>query len=252
MQNKLSYWQSKREIYISSSKTTSQNRLFLLSSYPLKSSDSPQPRISQVVGLRFYGYIGRFGSDKPPNGLTSKLPHSPQLLGPMRFLLIDRIVELEPNVKITAVKTLTMAEEYLADHFPNFPVMPGVLMVEAMTQTGAWLVRASSNFKHSIVILKEAANVKYGQFFEPAQTMTIRAEIVKQTEEETKLKASGVVDDRIIVSARLTLKHYNLADTNPLHRDTDQEIKREMRSIFRLLDYSSLKSPAKKVPVTNE
>jgi 3-hydroxyacyl-[acyl-carrier-protein] dehydratase len=158
---------------------------------------------------------------------------------PMRFVLIDRILELEPDVKITAVKTLTLAEEYLADHFPNFPVMPGVLMIEAMTQAGAWLVRASENFRHSIVILKEAANVKYGQFFEPGQTMTIRAEIIKRSEEETKLKANGAVDGRMIVGARLTLKHYNLADANPIHRETDQQIIREMKAQFALLNHSS-------------
>jgi 3-hydroxyacyl-[acyl-carrier-protein] dehydratase len=162
----------------------------------------------------------------------------------MRFVLIDRIVELEPEVKITAVKTLTMAEEYLADHFPNFPVMPGVLMIEAMTQAGAWLVRASENFRHSIVILKEAANVKYGQFFEPGQTMTVRAEIIHRSDEETKLKASGTVNGRMIVGARLTLKHYNLADINPIHRDTDRQIIRELKGQFSLLDHSSANFPA--------
>ena len=166
----------------------------------------------------------------------------------MRFVLIDRIVELEPDVKITAMKTLTLAEEYLADHFPNFPVMPGVLMIEAMTQAGAWLVRVSDNFRHSVVILKEAANVKYGQFFEPGQTMTVRAEIIKRSDEETKLKTSGVVDGRMIVGARLTLKHYNLADTAPLHRETDQQIIREMRAQFALLNHSSQKSAAEMIP----
>jgi len=156
----------------------------------------------------------------------------------MRFVLIDRIVEIEPDVKITAVKTLTMAEEYLADHFPNFPVMPGVLMIEAMTQAGAWLVRASENFRHSIVILKEAANVKYGQFFEPGQTMTLHAEIIRRSNEETKLKASGTVDGRLIVGARLTLKQYNLGDTAPMHRETDQQIIRELREQYALLNCS--------------
>jgi 3-hydroxyacyl-[acyl-carrier-protein] dehydratase len=162
----------------------------------------------------------------------------------MRFVLIDRIVELEPNAKITAVKTLTLAEEYLADHFPNFPVMPGVLMIEAMTQAGAWLVRASDDFRHSIVILKEASNVKYGQFFEPGQTMTIHAEILKRDENETKIKASGSVHGRMTVGARLTLKHYNLGDADPLHRETDEQIVRELRSQFALLNCVSQKQAA--------
>jgi 3-hydroxyacyl-[acyl-carrier-protein] dehydratase len=159
-------------------------------------------------------------------------------------VLIDRIVELEPDVKITAVKTLTLAEEYLADHFPNFPVMPGVLMIEAMTQAAAWLVRASDDFRHSIVILKEAVNVKYGQFFEPGQTMTIRAEIIKRDEHETKIKASGSVDGRLTVGARLTLKHYNLGDADPLHRETDEQIVRELRSQYALLNHVQQKQMA--------
>ena len=80
----------------------------------------------------------------------------------MRFTLIDHVVELELGKKIVAVKNLSMAEEYLADHFPGFPVMPGVLMLEAMTQAGAWLVRASEDFAHSMVVLKQVGNVKYG------------------------------------------------------------------------------------------
>jgi 3-hydroxyacyl-[acyl-carrier-protein] dehydratase len=162
----------------------------------------------------------------------------------MRFVLIDRIVELEPNVKITALKSLTMAEEYLADHFPNFPVMPGVLMVEAMVQAGAWLVRASEDFQHSMVILKEASNVKYGQFFEPGKTMTIHAEIIQQGEKETKIKASGTVEGRTIVSARLTLKQYNLAETSPIRQETDQQIIRKLRKQFAHLDCSSEKAAA--------
>jgi 3-hydroxyacyl-[acyl-carrier-protein] dehydratase len=162
----------------------------------------------------------------------------------MRFVLLDRIVELEPDARIVAVKTLTLAEEYLADHFPNFPVMPGVLMIEAMTQTAAWLVRVSEDFRHSIISLKDAANVKYGQFFEPGQTMTIRAEILDRNDQETRLKTSGTVDGRMIVGARLTLKQFNLADTAPLHRETDVQIIREMRSQFTLLNYSTHKQTA--------
>ena len=52
----------------------------------------------------------------------------------MRFTLLDRIVEVEPGKSITAVKAVSLSEEYLADHFPRFPVLPGVFMLEAMTQ----------------------------------------------------------------------------------------------------------------------
>ena len=153
----------------------------------------------------------------------------------MRFSLIDRIDELEPGVRILAVKNLSMAEEYLADHFPGFPVMPGVLMLEAMTQTGAWLVRASEDFAHSMVVLKEARAVKYGQFVQPGQTLRVAAEIARQTEQETTLKARGTVDDRPTVGARLVLRRYNLVDEDPDRASTDEAVKKEMRSLFALL-----------------
>ena len=153
----------------------------------------------------------------------------------MRFNLLDRIVELEPGMKIAGVKALTMAEEYLGDHFPRFPVMPGVLMLQAMTEAGSWLVRATEDFAHSMVVLREAANLKYGQFVEPGQTLKVEAEIAKSTENETRLKARGTVDGQVTVSARLLLARYNLADTDPELEEIDEAIKRALRKSFALL-----------------
>jgi 3-hydroxyacyl-[acyl-carrier-protein] dehydratase len=162
----------------------------------------------------------------------------------MRFSLIDRVVELEPGVRITAVKALTMAEEYLADHFPHFPVMPGVLMLESLTQAAAWLVRASEDFAHSMVVLKQVANVKYAQFVEPSQTLTVTAELLKLGDGEAKLKAYGTVGGRIILSARLTLACYNLGDRQPQHRGTDTSIRRDLRKQFALLYQPPVEAPA--------
>lgn len=153
----------------------------------------------------------------------------------MRFSLIDRIVELEPCVRITAVKTLTMSEEYLADHFPHFPVMPGVLMLEALTQAGAWLVRVSEDFAHSIVVLKQANNVKYAQFVEPGQTLSVTAEILKFDDGEVKLKAYGTVGGRIILGARLALQCFNLADMDPHNASADAAMRQDLRSQFAIL-----------------
>lgn len=154
----------------------------------------------------------------------------------MRFTLIDRVVALEPGKNITAVKNLSMAEEYLADHFPGFPVLPGVLMLEAMTQAAAWLVRVSEDFKHSVVVLKEARNVKYNKFVEPGQTLTVVAEITGQGEQEVKFKAHGEVDGEQAVSARLTLATYNLADSDPERALTDEVLRHKLRELHALLD----------------
>ena len=153
----------------------------------------------------------------------------------MRFLLIDRIIDFEPGARITAVKSLSMAEEYLADHFPNFPVMPGVLMLEALTQAAAWLIRLSEDFAHSVITLKQASHVKYVQLLEPGQLLHVTAEIISQTDTETKFKAQGVVDGQATVSARLVLERYNLADRNPIDATADEMILEEMRNTLSIL-----------------
>src|ERR1700723_2254457 len=95
----------------------------------------------------------------------------------MRFVLIDRITELKRGESLVALKNLSLAEEYLADHFPGFPVMPGVLMLEALTQAGAWLIRESEDFAHSIILLKQARTIKYGSFVEPGRQLELRVEL---------------------------------------------------------------------------
>jgi 3-hydroxyacyl-[acyl-carrier-protein] dehydratase len=156
----------------------------------------------------------------------------------MRFTFVDRVLELEPGVKITTVKALSLAEEYLADHFPRFPVMPGVLMLEAMTHAGAWLVRVSEDFSHSMVLLKEARNVKYAAFVEPGQLLIVTAEIVKQDARETHLKTQGVLpgkSDKPAVTGRLVLERFNLADERPDLAATDAYIKGQMRQLLSML-----------------
>ncbi len=162
----------------------------------------------------------------------------------MRFELIDRIVELQPGARIKAIKNLTMAEEYLADHFPNFPVMPGVLMLEALTQVSAWLIRVTEDFAHSMIVLREANNLRYGQFIQPGDTLTVTAEIVSMSEAETRLKAQGTVDGRLTVGTRLVLSRYNLADRNPSDADLDRATIAELRSQFQRLVQPVRESPS--------
>jgi 3-hydroxyacyl-[acyl-carrier-protein] dehydratase len=154
----------------------------------------------------------------------------------MRFSLIDRIVELTPGKRITAVKALSLAEEYLDDHFPLFPVMPGVLMLESLTQAGAWLVRVSENFEHPVVLLKEARGVRYADFVEPGETLTVTAEVIDQTERETRLKATGTVDGEVAVAARLTLERFSLAQLQPHRAALDGYTRRKIRELYQLLD----------------
>ena len=153
----------------------------------------------------------------------------------MRFCLLDRITELEPGIRVTAVKRLRPDEEYLKDHFPRFPVMPGVLMVEAMYQAGAWLVRQSEGFAHSVVVLKEARNIKYADFVTPGKELVVTAEILKQEGSLTTLKAQGTIDGTVAVNGRLVLDRFNLADRHPSRRNTDPYLRSAMRKVLKRL-----------------
>lgn len=153
----------------------------------------------------------------------------------MRFTLLDRVVAIEPGKSITAVKAVSLSEEYLADHFPRFPVLPGVMMLEALTQAAAWTIRLGEDFAHSIVVLREARNVKYGDFVQPGRTLTVTVEVLSQDATHTKVKATGSVGDRTSLTARLSLERYNLADRTPHGAAIDARVRAELRRMWSVL-----------------
>ena len=150
----------------------------------------------------------------------------------MRFTLIDRITSIEPGKSISAVKNLSLGEEYLGDHFPGFPVMPGVLMVEALVQTGAWLMRYEEDFSFSMVLLKAAKAVKFVNFVSPGRTLKVTAELVGWNGAECTFRGNGTVDGASAVSARLTLERFNLADRNARFKESDELQIRAARDLF--------------------
>ncbi len=158
----------------------------------------------------------------------------------MRFVLIDRILDLQPSKSIVAVKNLTLAEEYLADHFPGFPVMPGVLMLEALTQAGAWLIRDAEDFAHSVIVLKQAKTIKYGSFVEPGRQLQLRVEMIAHGERETSFKGKGIIDDQTMVQGRFTLTRYNLRERNPSLHATDATIVAGLRDLYSTLRKGSV------------
>lgn len=153
----------------------------------------------------------------------------------MRYWLLDTIRSYEPGVELTAAKNVALTEEYLADHFPEFPVLPGVFMLEAATQAGAWLLRLSEDYAHSIICLKEAKNIKYADFVPPGHTLTVTVSMVKQDERLTTLKVEGKVGERPTLSGRLVLERYNLADRDPEQQSVDQQLKQYFRRVQQVL-----------------
>ena len=152
----------------------------------------------------------------------------------MKFYLVDRIESIEPGKRIVTTKVLSLAEEYLADHFPAFPVMPGVLMLEAMTQAAAWLVRLHQDFAKSIIVLASARNVRYSNFVQPGQALRCKLEAIDINDGKAKFKASGFVADVLTVSARLELRCFNLTERG-LPGSADEAIIADLKKCFDLV-----------------
>jgi 3-hydroxyacyl-[acyl-carrier-protein] dehydratase len=172
----------------------------------------------------------------------------------MRFVLIDRVLDVQPGrsrlvgsnsfssptPSLVAVKNLSLAEEYLSDHFPGFPVMPGVLMLEALTQAGAWLIRDMEDFAHSVIVLKQAKTIKYGSFVEPGRQLELRVELTSNDARDCAFKGVGMIDGQEMVKGRFTLTRYNLREKDPELHATDASIVAGLRDLYTTLRKGSV------------
>jgi 3-hydroxyacyl-[acyl-carrier-protein] dehydratase len=150
----------------------------------------------------------------------------------MRFRQLDEITQLTPGVDVSARLTVSHEEGYFRDHFPQFAVMPGVLTLESMFQTCSWLVRKTEGFASSVVLLKEARNVKFAGLVRPGQTLTLSASIKNHGPQTTTLAAEATLDGQMVASGRLVLERFNLADRNPRRAPTDTHLRQAMRAEF--------------------
>ncbi len=153
----------------------------------------------------------------------------------MRFILIDKVLSLDSGKEISAVKSVSLAEEYLGDHFPIFPVLPGVLLLEGLIETASWLVRESENFAHSMVLLEQAKNVKYKSFAAPGMQIEYRVTARTIEENVSSFTGAGFCGDEAIVQARFGLRHFNLSDEDAKMASIDAEVVENMKQRWKLL-----------------
>ena len=158
----------------------------------------------------------------------------------MKFHLVDRIESLAPGKRIVTIKALSLAEEYLADHFPAFPVLPGVMMIEAMVQSAAWLVRVEQDFSRSVIVLSAARNVRYSNFVQPGRMLRCEVDAVEIGDASATFKGVGYVCDPTgerakAVSAKLELRCGNLVDRAEYLAAADTAIVAELRDRFKLI-----------------
>jgi 3-hydroxyacyl-[acyl-carrier-protein] dehydratase len=153
----------------------------------------------------------------------------------MKFVLVDKIVRILPGKEIQTIKNVSLSEEYLADHFPTFPVLPGVFLLQGLVESACWLVRESENFAHSMVLLAQAKNVKYKSFAAPG--MNIQYTVTAKDIEETISSFTGVgeCNGQPIVEARFSLRHFNLAEQDSKLAAEDAYIIEKLKERMKLL-----------------
>jgi 3-hydroxyacyl-[acyl-carrier-protein] dehydratase len=142
----------------------------------------------------------------------------------MRFFLIDRVEGFVPGERLSAIKGVSYSESYIHDHFPEFAVLPGVFMLEAATQASAWLLRLSENFAHSMILLREAKNIKYANFVQPGRQLRVEVEKIGGDDRFATFKVAGAVDDQPTLSGRIVVERFNLADRDANLAESDARV----------------------------
>lgn len=132
------------------------------------------------------------------NEILKLLPHR------YPFLLVDRVVELEPEKRIVGIKNVTINEPFFMGHFPQNPIMPGVLLIEAMAQVGAILILSKPENQGKILYLVGVDNARFRRPVVPGDQM--RIEMVVTSLRSVIGKASGKVwiNDAIAAEAEIT------------------------------------------------
>lgn len=151
----------------------------------------------------------------------------------MRWLWIDRFIEFQSGKAAKAVKNLSMAEDYFAEHFPGYPVMPGSLMLEGLAQTGGILAGEARGFKEKVILAK----IPFARFFReavPGEQLIYSVDLVDIRDEMAVVRGTVLVRDEVIVEAEIFFAHLDQARTKELFGDFNFVFSGELKQLLGL------------------
>lgn len=134
------------------------------------------------------------------NEIKTILPHR------YPFLLVDRIVEMEPE-RIVGIKNVTANEPFFQGHFPDFPVMPGVLIIEAMAQAaGVLVLKNIEDRENKLVLLVAVENARFRRPVVPGDTLRMEMKVIKRKASVAKMAGVATVDGQVVAEVEVMCK----------------------------------------------
>ena len=152
----------------------------------------------------------------------------------MRWIWIDRFLEFTSGKSARAVKNLSLAEEYFADHFPGYPVMPGSLILEGLAQTGGILVGEVNDFREKVVLAK----IPWARFRREAlagEQLVYEVEMLHLRPEGAAVQGRVVADGEVIAEAEIFFAHLDQARSQQLFGDHNFVFSSELKHLLGLV-----------------
>jgi 3-hydroxyacyl-[acyl-carrier-protein] dehydratase len=151
----------------------------------------------------------------------------------MRWIWIDRFLEFRPGKSARAVKCLSLAEDYFADHFPGYPVMPGSLILEGLAQTGGILVGETNDFREKVVLAK----IPWARFESDAlagDELVYDAELLHLRPEGAAVQGRAKVGNRLVAETEIFFAHLDQARSQQLFGDHNFVFSGELKHMLGL------------------
>jgi beta-hydroxyacyl-ACP dehydratase FabZ len=139
------------------------------------------------------------------DGIMNVLPHR------YPFLLVDRVIEIEKGKKAIGIKNVTINENFFQGHFPNRPVMPGVLMVEAMAQVAGVVILTNEQHHGKVAFFMAVNNVKFRKVVSPGDQLIMEVEVVRDKSRTAQVRGQSKVNGEIVAEADMVFSFTDAA-----------------------------------------